>query len=153
MDFDFAAKFDFSRDVNFAAKFNFGREFAPTEDNNSYNSLFDSDSEFDEHYVDESMSRQKHHQCRPHQKHPKNRFYWNALVKTSCWYVKFLHPDVQELMSKVSMSDQNGEFCHCFRMPLEKVERLVDLFIQRGYIPEPKRTMHKLNTVRGQSYW
>jgi hypothetical protein len=29
-------------------------------------------------------------------------------------------------------------------MPLEKVEQLVDLFIQRGYIPEPKRTMHKL---------
>jgi hypothetical protein len=28
-------------------------------------------------------------------------------------------------------------------MPLEKVERLVDLFIQPGCIPEPKRTMHK----------
>ena len=60
MDFDFAAKFDFSSDVDFAAEFSFGHEFAPTKDNNSYNSLFDSDSEFDEHYVDESMSRQKH---------------------------------------------------------------------------------------------
>jgi hypothetical protein len=29
-------------------------------------------------------------------------------------------------------------------MPLEKVEQLVDLFIEWGYIPEPKRPMHKL---------
>jgi hypothetical protein len=60
MDFDFAAKFDFSSDVDFAAEFSFGHEFAPTKDNNSYNSLFGSDLEFDERYVDESMSRQKH---------------------------------------------------------------------------------------------
>jgi hypothetical protein len=41
------------------------------------------------------------------------------------------------------MSDQYGKFCHWFRMPLEKVERLVDLFVQWGYIPESK-WMHKL---------
>jgi hypothetical protein len=102
MDLDFAAKFDFSRDVDFAAEFDFGCEFAPTKHNKSYISLFGSDSEFDEHYVDESMSHQKRHQCRPRQ---KNMFYWNASVKTSCWYVNFLHPDVRESMSKVSMSD------------------------------------------------
>ncbi len=84
-DFDFAAKFDFNRDVYFAAEFDFGREFVPTKDNNSYNSLFGSDSEFDECYVNESMSRQKRCQRRPRQKHQKNRFYRNASVKTSCW--------------------------------------------------------------------
>jgi hypothetical protein len=59
MELDFAAKFDFSRDVDFAAEFDFGCEFGPTQDNKSYNSLFGSDSEFDEPYVDESMSHQK----------------------------------------------------------------------------------------------
>ena len=57
MDFDFAAKFDFSHDVDFAAEFDFSHKLAPTKDNDSYNSLFGSDSEFDERYVDESMSR------------------------------------------------------------------------------------------------
>jgi hypothetical protein len=57
MDFDFAAEFDFSRDVDFAAKFNFSHEFAPTEDKDTYNSLFGSDLEFDEQYFDDSTSR------------------------------------------------------------------------------------------------
>ncbi len=52
MDLDFAAEFDFSCDFNFAAEFDFGWEFVPTHD-----SLFGSDLEYDEPYVDESMSR------------------------------------------------------------------------------------------------
>jgi hypothetical protein len=90
------------------------------------------------------MSRQKRCRCRPHQKRWENRFSPSASVKTSCWYINFLHPGVRELMSKVSMSDRYGKFCHWFRMPLGKIELLVDLFIRWGYIPEQKRTMHKL---------
>jgi hypothetical protein len=48
--------------------------------------------------------------------------------------------------------DQYGKFSHWFRMLLAKVERLVDIVIGWGYIPEPKWLMHKTDTVRGQSY-
>ena len=52
-----------------------------------------------------------------------------------CWYLNFLVPgSVCDMTYKLSSSDWFGEFCHWSRMPLTKVEQLVDIFINRGYV-------------------
>ncbi len=68
-----------------------------------------------------------------------NRLYCIESVKTSCWYLNFLEPGtVRDLTHELSLSDRFGEFRHWFRMPLAKVERLADIFINRGYVQPPR---------------
>ena len=59
-------------------------------------------------------------------------------VKTSCWYLNFLEPgSVRDLTYELSLSDRFSKFRHWFRLPLTKVERLADIFINRGYVQPP----------------
>lgn len=50
------------------------------------------------------------------------------------WYRKFLHPDVRERTYLESERDRYGQFRSLFRMPLKKVDNLVHLFLDKGWI-------------------
>ena len=77
-------------------------------------------------------------------KRRKNRTYCLDSVKNSCWFTNFLQPGkVRSLTYDLSSSDRFGEFRHWFRMPLSKVESLVDTFIEQGYIVPSRSQLHK----------
>ena len=80
------------------------------------------------------------YRCRQHRRQRcSNRMYRIESVKTSCWYREFLWPGpVRELTYELSLRDRYSEFRDFFRMPLSKVDELVDIFVQRGYIPTPR---------------
>lgn len=50
------------------------------------------------------------------------------------WYRKFLHPDVRERTYIESERDRYGQFRSLFRVPLKKVDDLVNLFLEKGWI-------------------
>ena len=123
---DFSAEFEFR--ANFAA-------FDPDDDRSgsvtpdSVSGLFSSGS------VSPRRPRRRRRRRRR-----MNRHYRIESVRTSCWYLNFLKPgQVRDMTHELSLSDRYGEFRHWFRMPLAKVERLADIFIDRGYV-EPHRT-------------
>ena len=58
------------------------------------------------------------------------------------WYRKFLHPDVCERTYIESERDRYGQFRTLFRVPLEKVDGLVHLFLDKGWI---RYTKHCVN--------
>lgn len=59
-------------------------------------------------------------------------------VYQSNWYRKYLHEDVRHKTYVLSSRDRFGEFrCH-FRMPLFKVDDLVDMFLDKGWIHKTK---------------
>ena len=56
-----------------------------------------------------------------------------------CWYRKFLLPGpVRDLTYELSSSDRFSEFRDFFRMPLSKVEKVMDLIKRRGYMWMPR---------------
>jgi len=55
------------------------------------------------------------------------------------WYLKFLHPNVRSMTYHLSTRDRYGTFRCLFRVPLSKVDELVQLFLSRGWI---RKTQH-----------
>jgi hypothetical protein len=128
-------KFNFM-DFDFAQQFNFSRVFEGGGDQSV--GLFDSNAVSVEYSHDDSA--RGGHRCRQHRRQQRsNRMYRIESVMTSCWYRKFLRPGpVRELTYELSRRDRHSEFCDFFRMPLSKVDELVDIFVQQGYIPTPR---------------
>ena len=54
------------------------------------------------------------------------------------WYSKFLAPDVREKTYALSSRDRYGHFRCLFRMPLHKIDELVDIFLEKGWIRKTK---------------
>jgi len=71
----------------------------------------------------------------------------------SCWYTKFLVPDrdgvegSRNLTRRQSGRDRQGVFRSTFRLPLDKVEQLADLMIEKEVIV-PTRRMRTILTVQ-----
>jgi hypothetical protein len=60
-------------------------------------------------------------------------------IKMSCWYQNFTQPGPTcKLTFMLANLDCFGEFRHWFHMPLEKIEVLTNLSINRGYIDPPR---------------
>ena len=51
------------------------------------------------------------------------------------WYSKFLAPDVREKTYALSSRDRYGHFRCLFRMPLHKIDDLVDMFLEKMFRP------------------
>ena len=60
-------------------------------------------------------------------------------VFESNWYRKFLRPEIRDRTYTLSSRDRFGEFRGIFRVTLEKIDELVRLFLERGWI---KQTRH-----------
>ena len=119
--------------VDFSAEFDVRANFA----------AFDPDDDMDDDRSGsmntDSVSSPR--QCRRTRRRRRrlNRHYRIESVRTSCWYLNFLKPgQVRDMTHELSLSDRYGEFRHWFRMPLVKVERLADIFIDRGYVDPPR---------------
>jgi hypothetical protein len=50
---------------------------------------------------------------------------------------------MHDLTYQLLSSDQFGNFCHWFWMPLAKVECLADIFTGHGYIQQPRSLLHQ----------
>ena len=125
---DFAADFDFG--ANFAA-FDIDHDWSGSESPDSVSGLFSGS---------ESPCRRRRSRTRRLRLRRANRHYRIESVKTSCWYLNFLAPgSVCDMTYELSLSDRFGEFRYWFRMPLTKVERLADIFINRDYV-QPSRS-------------
>ncbi len=126
---------NFLDDIDFGAEFNYGGDFDLFA-NDSSDTVYADSYKYDGVLCDYSVKGSVPiGQCRCHQKRRKNRCFIAKCVKTSCWYINFLQPgETRELTHLMSSSDQYGDFRHWFRMPLKKVERLTDMFIESGYI-------------------
>ena len=57
----------------------------------------------------------------------------------SCWYTKFLAPDSRSRTRRMSGRDNQGVFRATFRLPLDKVERLANLMIDKRIIGPTRR--------------
>jgi hypothetical protein len=57
----------------------------------------------------------------------------------SAWYVKFLAPDVREKTYRLSAHDRYGSFRSDFRMPLSLLDKLTQMFLDRGWVTYTKR--------------
>jgi hypothetical protein len=140
--FDFSS--DILREFDFGADFNFGREFSFVGDGASTGSWSFGSFEYKgisiHHYSDDGTNQHWHHCCRScRRRRRNNHMYRIKSVKTSCWYREFLQPGpVRDLTYELSSSDRFSEFCDFFLMPLTKVDELVDVFIQRGYLRMPR---------------
>ena len=118
-------EFDFM-DFDFARQFNFSRVFEGGGDRSV--GSFDSNAVSVEYSHDDAA--RGGYRCRQHRRQRcSNRMYRIESVKTSCWYREFLWPGpVRELTYELSLRDRYSEFCDFFRMPLSKVDELVDIF-------------------------
>ena len=86
-----------------------------------------------------SSSARRERRRRRRKRRSSNRMYRIESVKTSCWYREFLKPGpVRELTYELSGPDRHSEFRDFFRMPLSKLDELVDILIRRGYIKMPR---------------
>ena len=76
---------------------------------------------------------------RRRKRRPNRHAYRKQSVLISPWYVNFLLPGTtRDLHRELSRSDRFGEFRSLFRMNLDKMEELTDIFIRRGYIQQPR---------------
>jgi hypothetical protein len=124
---------------NFGKSFGFGRGFdfdgAFVASNLSFYGGYDNDScsLSVEGYV---RFGRRHHQrktCRT------NRQYHKESVLLSPWYINFLCPGITcDLTHDLSCSDRFGKFRLLFWMQLSKVEELMDILINRGYVAMPR---------------
>ncbi len=130
---DFSTKF--LDDIDFGAEFNYGGDFDFFA-NDSNDTVCAGSYKYDGVLCDYSVKGSVpigQRRCR--RKHRKNRCFIAKSVKTSCWYINFLQPsEMRELTHLMSSANQYGDFRHWFWMPIKKVERLTDMFIESGYI-------------------
>ncbi len=54
------------------------------------------------------------------------------------WYKQFLRPEVRERTYDLSKRDRRNEFRCLFRVPLQKIDEYVDMFLDRGWITTSK---------------
>ena len=57
----------------------------------------------------------------------------------SNWYRKFLHPDVCNKTRRLSSRNRWSDFRSYFRLTLDKVDDLTDLFLYRGWCTRSRR--------------
>jgi len=80
-------------------------------------------------------------------------FYKFGDIFSSCWYSKFLTRDSngvegsRTLTRRLSSLDRQGTFRSAFRLPLDKVERLAMLMLEKGIIL-PTRRIHSAFAVQ-----
>ena len=55
-------------------------------------------------------------------------------VFEASWYLKFLAPNVRERTYYLSSRNRYGEFRSLFRMPLVKIDELVSIYIENGWV-------------------
>lgn len=137
--YDFSSEFlpalDFGESFGFGSAFNFDGAPAAAGDSSFYGGYDDeSCSMFVEDYV--PWFGRRSYRRRPRR---ANRHYRKDSVLSSPWYVSFLRPGItRDLTHELSSSDRFGKFRSLFCMLLSKVEELTDIFIDRGYIREPR---------------
>jgi hypothetical protein len=79
-----------------------------------------------------------------HVRRPNCHYCIESMHELAC-YRYFTRPGMmRELTHKLSASDRYSQFCHCFCMPLWKVEELTSLLIERGYIPFPRSRLRQV---------
>ena len=129
-------------EFDFSCEFGFGSDFSSIFGNGWDDTLsYDNDDVSCEVSIEGFVKLKRK---RKRKKRRKNRSYRLDSVKNSCWFTNFLQPGkVRSLTYDLSSSDRFGEFRHWFRMPLSKVESLVDTFIERGYIVPSRSQLHK----------
>jgi hypothetical protein len=128
---------DILREFNFGTEFDFGREFS-FEGGGSWSVGSFEYNLVSVEYFDDGIHC---HCCCCHccRRQRPNCMYCIESVKTSCWYREFLQPGpVRDLTCELSSLDRYLEFCDFFRMPLTKVDELVDVFIWRGCLHMPR---------------
>jgi len=82
------------------------------------------------------------HRCRRKTRCPNHQFRKKS-VKKSYWYREFLRPGItRDLTHELSTSDRFGKFCNLFQMPLSKIKKITDIFINREYI-KPARSLFR----------
>jgi hypothetical protein len=130
---DYSEAFDFGVDFSFLPEVDFLATSTPGDDAFEYDNV-SCDVSFASYVSFSSNPKRK-----KRMKRSKNRTNYRASVRTSCWYINFLAPgNVREMTHELSTSDRYGEFHHCFRMPLCKVEELTTLLMTWGYVREPR---------------
>lgn len=67
----------------------------------------------------------------------------------SCYYTKFLHPDVRQ-RTYIQSRIKDSQFRSHFRVTLNTIDSLTDLFIERGWVTETKRVKGDEFYVRTQ---
>jgi hypothetical protein len=137
IDFNFGADFGYFGG-DFGASFGFDADFGAVFGNfadffgGSVTSDFEVDScgsSSDDRSGHRRRQKRRRRRCRP------NQLFRVENVKNSCWYRNFTAPgETRDLTHELSSSDRFGEFRHYFRMPLSKVEALMDTLIERGYV-------------------
>ena len=139
IDFNFGADFgDFGGD--FGASFGFDADFGGVLGNFAFADFFGgsvtSDFEVDScGSSSDDTSGHRHRQRRWRRRRRPNQLFRVESVKKSSWYRNFTAPgETRDLTHELSSSDRFGEFRHYFRMPLSKVEALMNTLIERGYI-------------------
>jgi len=102
-------------------------EHADEDDDDNFNT--------DDVWLD-SNDEPRHRECK--QRSPNAYGYEFGNVYEANWYLKFLHPSVRERTYYLSSNDRFGEFRSLFRMPLKKIDDLVSLYIQNGWVHRTK---------------
>ena len=75
-------------------------------------------------------------------------------VFEASWYLKFLAPNVRERTYYLSSRNRYGEFRSLFRMPLQKIEELVSLYIENGWVHMTKHCKTRITLVGSiESSW
>jgi hypothetical protein len=64
-------------------------------------------------------------------------------VLKSNWYRKFLHPNVRARTLRLSSRDRYSDFRSFFRLTLEKVEELTEMFIEREWCVPSRRDLDR----------
>ena len=67
--------------------------------------------------------------------------YKYGVVFKANWYIKFLHPDVRAKTMRLSSRNRWSEFRSYFRLTLEKVDELTNLFIDREWCTPSRRDL------------
>jgi len=145
IDFNFGADFGhFGGD--FGASFGFDTDFGGAFGNFPFTDFFGgwvtSDFEVDScgsFASDDTSGHRRQQRRRRRRPRRPNRLFRVESVKKSCWYRNFTAPgETRELTHELSSSERFGEFRHYFCMPLSKVEALMDILIERGYVRFPR---------------
>ena len=114
---------------------------ASTSNLSSYNEIL-FDDWFGDNLID-GVSNEETKQQSP--RSPNAYQYEFGNVFKANWYIKFLHPNVRDRTYHLSTRDRYGSFCGLFRVPLYKVDELVQLFLNKGWI---HKTQHCRDDVQ-----
>ncbi len=117
-------------EAEFAAEFSIDNYTAAVEAE-FLQAFFNNDEDADESIADDEAGGRK--------KRSPNAFeYKFGNVYEANWYKRFLCDSVRERTYYLSQRDRYGEFRSLFRMPLTKIDDIVSLFIEKGWVYQTK---------------